>query len=252
MENLIQEELIASKPIMPKMMAENSDLVALTRENVAIVEAMIRTDSSYRKSFEKNAKPNGKNPGSVAYWMMRLKELLIDGKEKDSELRSFEEVVKNVVEAIDRENSTHLNSDGCGREELTQRIIQGKSQWVNYLKDPDNASEDLFEKLNEKTHPKDKKYKPTKHTSFASKFCHYACYYLFEGEPAQDNFSIYDSVLKGILPKYIKAFGLSDKYDNNAINDYHTYRKLIDEIRELTEEKISRNGFDHLLWYYYK
>jgi len=253
MTNLIQEELNASKAKMLKMIEGTKDLVALTQDNVAIVEAMIRTDSSYNKSFKKEAGPKGKYNGSVAYWMSRLKEILIEGMESSIKGFSFEEIIKNTVEAIDRENSTHLNSDGCGREELAQRIIQEKENLINWLKDPDGTQLALFQKLNEKTHPKDPKYKPTNHTSFASKFCHYACYFLFEGEPEQDNFSIYDRVLKETaLPKYIEYYHLENKYKSEALEDYKTYREIINEIREISKCNISRNGFDHLLWYYYK
>ena len=38
--------------------------------------------------------------------------------------------------------------------------------------------------------------------SFASKFCHYACMYLFEDRKEQDNFSIYDGILCKVLPSF--------------------------------------------------
>ena len=45
------------------------ELVALTIENVAKVEAMIQNDSAYRKSSDKNAGPDKDYKGSTAYWM---------------------------------------------------------------------------------------------------------------------------------------------------------------------------------------
>lgn len=39
---------------------------------------------------------------------------------------------------------------------------------------------------------------------------------------------------------------------NYSLDDYKQYRKAVDKIRELCGIEISRNGFDHLLWYYHK
>ena len=73
---------------------------------------------------------------------------------------------------------------------------------------------------------------------------------LFEGEEAQDNFSIYDNILRKVIPVY------ADRYDvdvpDRRLPDYEEYCNIIDEIIERSESGISRNGFDHLLWYYHK
>lgn len=100
--------------------------------------------------------------------------------------------------------------------------------------------------------------KGKKNPSFASKFAHYACYYLFEGTEYQDNFSIYDSVLRKALPLYLKKYEIEDPRinDDYAVGNYKLYQHAIDELREKVEqinnEKISRNGLDHLLWYAHK
>ena len=85
--------------------------------------------------------------------------------------------------------------------------------------------------------------------SFASKFWHYACFYIFEGTEYQDNYSIYDSILKTVLPVYLDYYQIDQNY---SLDDYKQYRKAVDKIRELCGIEISRNGFDHLLWYYHK
>ena len=79
------------------------------------------------------------------------------------------------------------------------------------------------------------------------------CFYLFKGQPEQDNFSIYDNVLAEAIPKY------HEKYCGNKVaikKDYEKYIKYIDEIRKCAKEKhheeISRNAFDHLLWFNHK
>ena len=98
-------------------------------------------------------------------------------------------------------------------------------------------------------------FKPRENTSFASKFCHYACFYVFEGEKEQDNFSIYDDVLETVLPQYWAFFDVGNLTKHSGKFDYKEYSDVIDEIRGKSSRKgytISRNGFDHLLWYYHK
>lgn len=88
--NIIQEELqLADKKMIEEVLYDGRTLAKLTRDNVAIVEAMIRNDSAYRKSSDVNAEPvvdkNGKSKygGSSAYWMTRLKQALLDNDEKN-------------------------------------------------------------------------------------------------------------------------------------------------------------------------
>ena len=249
--NLIQEELNNAKT---KMLATipGTELVLLSQENVAIVEAMILNDSSYLKSADKLAAPDGKYRGSTAYWMMRLKEVLIDQVPTDDD--KYIEILAAAIEAVDRENSTHLNADGIGREEILQRLIQiEKGKLVDCLKHPDATNLWLINYIADTTHPKGKSpkgspYYARTNVSFASKFCHYACFYLFEGEDEQDNYSICDYVLKSVLPKYISYYGLR----NWNLDNYADYRKAVNDIIAAANARISRNGFDHLLWYYFK
>ena len=90
-------------------------LVALSRDNVARVEAMIRTDSNYRISLG----DENDNAKYSPYWLKKLGGFLkgepIAGK--------IEDVIDQVVKLLDKENSTHLNTDGVGRKEMTQRIL---------------------------------------------------------------------------------------------------------------------------------
>ena len=233
------------------------ELVQLTDENVAKVEAMIRNDSSYIKSFDVNAGPiknkNGKEvySGSTAYWMTKLKSI-IEGKEKNL---TYDVIIPKVVSSIDRENSTHLNSDGCGRKEISDRIIKlcNEDNLIDSLKE---GNLEVFDTIQEKTNPNingHKKYKGRENTSFASKFCHYACFFLFEEDELRDKYSIYDKVIASVLPYYKEMYKV-DK--SQSLKEYKDYRKVIDLIREKATPKnkspISRNGFDHLLWYYHK
>lgn len=158
---------------------------------------MIMTDSKYIKSNDINAGRTYKKKeiinyfGSTAYWMNKLKNAL--GSDDKSNLK---EIIKCAVTAVDIENSTHINSDGVGREELSDRIFEKVDDLIGILSDV-NTGINFINYLSKPTSVKDNKHKARKNLSFASKFVHYACFYFFEKDDIKrDNFSIYDSVLK--------------------------------------------------------
>ena len=252
MKTTIQKELDLSKrKMIQEINYKNRTLAKLTRDNVAIVEAMIRNDSAYIRSTDVNAKPtynrkyNIKYGGSSAFWMTLLKQALLS--DQTDHKYSYEEIIKGAVEAVDRENSTHINADKCGRQEITERIIGfNRKGLIECLKYPDETDLKLFHEISRKTSAEEK---PRSNPSFASKFCHYACFYLFEGTEYQDNYSIYDGILKTVLPWYLEYYQIETVFD---LNDYKSYRLAVDSIREASCIEISRNGFDHLLWYYHK
>ena len=221
---------------------DNLLLVAPSLENVIKVEAMIRIDSKYCKAFDKNARPVGGYEGSTAYWMVRLKEYLESHKNLNKDCKEYVDIIANVVNAVDRDNSTHLNSDG-GRNIIKERILGLNKD--DFLKPLKKRTFDLYEKIAKRTSQnKGARTNP----SFASKFCHYACMFLFEGEREQDNFSICDDILRKIIPQYASYYDIDFKKKMS----YREYSEIIDKILDKSGNKISRNGFDHLLWYYYK
>jgi hypothetical protein len=238
------------------------EIVELSRKNVFKVEAMIRTDSNYRntsddtKGIDSIRKGYG---GSSSYWLKQLKEITDTG-DKSNESNDgygYEKIVENLVIAIDIENSTHLNSDKngkkVGRKAVAKRISElDIKDLIEYLKSPRKASGKEFELIDIIQIPTEE-YEEKRHLSFATKFCHFACSYLFKGTDEADNFSIYDTVLKKALPKYIKKYLPEVTKISKYEDDYGTYIGYIDKIiAKLKEEEISRNGFDHLLWYYHK
>ena len=261
--NLIKLELGASKNYMLKT-DDNGDTVELTLENVAIIEAMIQNDSAYLKSYDITAAPKGKYKGSTAFWMTRLSKFL--KKETDEYAYDFNTIITEAVTAVDRENNTHLNAEKIpqdsenkeiGRKRISSEITKfGAKKIYKTLKE---GKLDLIDVISNKTNG------GRINISFASKFCHYACYYLFEGTEHQDNYPIYDNVLRKALPKYLKKYGI---INSNKLKDYVgiidgsnriVYSKyieaidcIIDKAEEQNGERISRNGFDHLLWYYHK
>ena len=114
----------------------------------------------------------------------------------------------------------------------------------------------LFEaiKAKQETKKQNKEFKSRTNQSFASKFCHYACLYVFKGNKEADNFSIYDKILETVLPWYWSRFKVGELKKSGKFN-YEEYSEVIDEIRIENSKNgymISRNGLDHLLWYYHK
>jgi len=168
------------------------------------------------------------------------------------------------VNAVDKENSTHLNADKAdeyagGRTELSKRIIAAKEKLLDYLRVPEKSDFELIKIISSPT-PSPRR--PRENVSFASKFCHYACFYLFDGEMEQDNYSIYDGIVVKALPKYLAHYKITDetfaKITTNkfpkgeAYKVYNIYRKAVDAVIKASGNNISRNGFDHILWYYFK
>ena len=249
--NTIQNELELAKCKMIKTVKyKNMELAELTRENIAIVEAMICNDSAYSRSSDVNAKPEYKNNksikygGSTAYWMTQLKYILKFENQKVE--HSYEKIIEGAVESVDRENNTHLNADRC-RQEIINRIQTiNQEKLIRCLKEPDYENMFLINEISRRTSAK---YRARCNISFASKFCHYACFYVFEGEEYQDNYPVYDSILRKVLPAYLDYFEIKQKFD---LNNYKQYREAVDKVIKSSKTEISRNGFDHLLWYYHK
>ena len=244
--NTIQAELeLAKSKMIEEVTFRGKKLAKLTRDNVAIVEAMIRNDSAYIRTTDVSAAPvynrkgDLKYGGSSAYWMTQLKRCLFDGE------GDYDEIIKGAVESVDRENSTHLNADKCGRREITERLCRfDRGELIRCLKDPSDMA--LIREISRVTSAEKR---ARSNPSFASKFCHYACFYVFEGTEYQDNYSIYDGILKAVLPRYLGFYGIEDRFE---LSDYEEYRMAVDSIRKASGIEISRNGFDHLLWYYHK
>ncbi len=232
-------------------------IVKLTSDNVSKVEAMISTDSDYKKTEIGEDgivyKQDGtiKYIGSSKYWILQLKEIIDNNILYSSKGFSYEDIIGNIIIAVDNENSTHLNSDKIGRIAVKNRILSlSRKEFKQLLKDKKKE----YKLLNFIQTPQ---YKSEKnHFSFATKFCHYVSLILFKGTEYEDNYSIYDNVLQKSLSKYIKRYLNLDIDEKSFKNNYKKYIEYIDNIRSQAEKiygkKISRNGFDHLLWYYHK
>lgn len=237
---------------------DKDGLVELTLKNAALAEAIFKNDSRYSKSEDINNGPNeGKSYGTAAYWITQLSDILLKNNNLSADGYDYKTCLENTINAIDRENSTRLNADKAGRGEILNRILKiskiNKNDLIQSLKYPQNNNYDLIVTINKEIKIPGVSKKGRENFSFATKFCHFMCFYLFKGQPEQDNFSIYDNVLAEAIPKY------HEKYCGNKVTiekDYEKYIKYIDEIRKCAKEKhheeISRNAFDHLLWFSHK
>lgn len=256
--NKIQEEVKASEQYNLKCeeLSDGIHLVKLTRDNVAKVESIIRTDSNYSSFKEANYDNDKYSP----YWIREMGKHLGQITDEEQKETDFEKIVENVIEKIDKENGTHLMAD-CEKDEngtikksardfMKDKIIAcyKNETLLKYLKEPDFSKKNLIDILSA---PTEINGKGRSHLSFASKFCHYSCYHLFSGEEEQDNYSIYDRFVREALPFYLEKYEIK----NIKITDkstYKEYQQAIDAILDKADEKISRNGFDHLVWYYFK
>lgn len=262
----------------------DSETVKISIENVAKVEAMISYDSKYYRSGNELSAPDDKwikefknvfTPmadykgyrGSSAFWLKRISDFYYSGPtyELFADISSnpdyFRFLIFNAVCAIDSENSTHLNADTVGREQLTDRIVLHQSDLISLLKDTSDYP--LIEILSKSTDPQGKTYKksgkdvpfsPRNNFSFATKFCHYACFFLFEDHECEnrDLYSIYDNVVVTALKEqygFVDITETTDPVNFCYARKYKHYQQKVDEIRN---GQVSRNGFDHLMWYYYK
>ena len=228
--NKIQKELKSAKEKYSFiMLEENKKLVKPCFENVALVEAMIDYNSDYNKQGNPNI------PGSLADLMIQFRET--DSNDKKKLLGIIQEAVKTV------NKTNHTRMSGKDQSVIVRRINGfGKENVEKSLK---NSDLDLYNEIARRTEKPEGSGK--RNTVFASKFCHYACLWFFEGKKEADNYSIMDSVVKEILPEYAKAYEI--ECDEKKLDDYQYYRSIVDKIIKASGSKISRNGFDHLLWY---
>ena len=261
------------------------------KDSAKIIDSTDTDDLNDKKDSEKFC-------GSTKWWVDEL-----DGCEDKN---YFKILIAGLIHNIDRTNSTHLNArtkdektdEPQGRKNIYKKImekLEGKEDIENLkdelegIKDIKNKSKDE-ELLIGKIAKKDDKYKNDKfNLSFATKFCHYLSWYLFNKEEDKNMYAIYDSVVAETLPlyiEYIEKYQKEDQkkddikdirekrysHDNSSIKSflkeppfkkeqddekailkfYATYMEIIDKVIEKGCEgspKITRRQFDHLVWY---
>ncbi len=310
----------SKKEYILKRDERNYNLVELTQDNVERVEAMIKENSSYAmtlqdekgipperefleylKKFVNSAENNGSNDkkdsekfcGSTKWWIDELDEC------KDE--KYFKILIAGLIHNIDRTNSTHLNArtkkedEPQGRKNIYKKIIRKlKSKNIESLKSELRDIENIKNKSKDEElligtiAKKDDSYENDKfNLSFATKFCHYLSYYLFDNKEEKNMYAIYDSVIAETLPLYIEKYDIDIKEDIEKLKEkrypknkqsiknflknppfkkdtlskeeeksilkfYNTYIDIIDTIIKKgckESKKITRREFDHLVWY---
>lgn len=186
-------------------MVKGYDVAALTRKNSNFIEAVLKLDSNYKKEqqavppddrFDLNAhasKSNGLYCGSAKFWFNEM-------ANNDSDY-SYKECVLGAVIAIDRSNSTHLETTENGRKKMARRIVKrcpDLDALIDCLSTPFTADDDshLLSCMMRKGLKSIKDGSNMYYLSFASKFCSYASSIL----NSEINYSKYDNVVAKALP----------------------------------------------------
>lgn len=161
-----------------------------------------------------------------------------------------EENLNQVCLTINAENSTHLREYERNKisHEIFEKSNKNYAEFEKLLKDPSYPIISLIRALKgikvtaNSDKGKDEEKVIRDNYSFATKFCHYACYFLFDDDTNRDLYPIYDSVLSDYVKK-------SPEYKHSTEKDINIYKNYVNIIDEIINGKgISRNGFDHLIW----
>lgn len=250
-------------------MVKGFDIAALTRKNSNFIEAVLKLDSNYKKEqqavppddrFDLNthaSNSNGLYCGSAKFWFNEM-------TNTDSDY-SYKECVLGAVIAIDRSNSTHLETTENGRKKMARRIVKrcpDLDALIDCLSTPFESTDDshLLSCMMRKGLKSIKDGSDMYYLSFASKFCSYASSSL----DLTIDYSKYDNVVAKALPIYYQAYckeivrktefmvdnSISDKY-HNRLDVYERYSDTIALILDALSKKdhLSRDEFDHIIWY---
>ncbi len=230
---------------------DGNGMPAVSRKNIALVNALALFDPGYRASVDVN------NEKSSA-------RLIREAYENDPDFLSENDTVLEIVKRIDKENSTHLSVSGGGKGGETQ-AAQGRDLTAKKICCLPNLLCRLRQGDTELVKEIAGAVDGRNNFSFATKFCAFVSRALFEGEEA-DRYCIYDKVVSDVLPYYAYIYLGETKYKKRKTSaiedlfkeekDYAGYKGLIDRIREAAKEKtavsITRRDFDLLLWFWFR
>ncbi len=210
---------------------EDGRLVKVIPENVYKVFAMMSLDPAYKNSMKAD------NGNSSAHWF---------GKLKICEESEREGIIMEIVTRLNAENSTRVSGDDKGIKKITENILnlddlEGKLMRKEYS---------VIGKIIEGC---DKVY-----FSFATKFCHYACMNLLDGDD-RDNFPIWDNVMKKWLGEYIPWDAKKSKSPKEINGESESFERLtayyesyVDALGKLAEKQgVSKTGAEQLIWYFH-
>ena len=154
------------------------------------------------------------------------------------------ESLDTLCKTINAENSTHLREHE--RKAIVKMILNQCKDINSFKKRLKDKNYALVYDIRALKESYENRNTIRANYSFATKFCHYSCYYLFKDDKSRDLYPIYDSVISD----YVKKSIVYKNSKNRDLNDYKNYVNIIDEI--IKDKEISRNGFDHLIWLVYR
>ena len=243
----------------------------MTRKNADFIEAIVALDSNYKRDmtvippddgFDINRDFNdskGKYCGSIRYWF----EKMLDPNS------NYSECVLGAVTAVDRSNSTHLETVFEGRKKMRDRIVEHYPNVITLrgaISIPFTSENwnHIIHKLTEGGLFSIKDNSEMFFISFASKFITYASIVLNNSYLH----SKYDGVVSANLPLYAKLYlnktFRKTKFKVNQNNGnfvakrekglrmYGEYVSTINGILEVLEKvnvELTREEFDHIVWY---
>ena len=244
LENEQKEAENKYRYLKPSLDDDYDFLLKLNHENVVRIEAQIMSNSIYS---EKKIKDSFKAIDNI------LNNQSNNEIKISNSCNEIEGLIYQAVCDVDNTNSTHINSDTVGRKEITDRILNYKiKDFYDNLENPKDANFNLLKEIARITTYDNEKNIHRYNISFASKFLQSACFHIYEDD-RRDNYSKYDNIIKKVLPYYAKRYGVKCEDFNCTKEKYENYEKYYKIIGDIIEKaKISRNGFDHLLWYYHK
>ncbi len=215
----------------------------INEKNIKLINFCISNDSRYRNEAD----------SEYPYSIKNLVQEYIKNPTADN--------LMNLIENVDKQNSTHLSVSGKNKDadnkqgrELTKKYLMQIPDLIDKIISGDHT---LVNNIAKNAITKNNANMDRYIISFASKFCTYILRY----HPTASNknhYSIYDSVLSDILPYYYYQYVHHKTIDvrrdtlKELPNGYEVYNNYIKEIIDNSKCPISREDFDHLLWYYFK
>ena len=209
--------------------------VIISSDNVSKVFAMMAESPQYKKATRIN------DNKSSAYLFYKWK--------KNHTIN--EEDLLELLSRLNKENSTRVS--GNDLEAMRDIIVDDLISVLSKLEKSDYSIISTIISKCDKTP-----------FSFATKFCHYACMFLLDGEE-RDNFPIFDVVMRKNLGKYSETWenayiegkksylknveGYSSLSSIQLIKMYESYAKAISELAKMNN--VSKTGVEQLIWYYH-
>lgn len=277
-----------NKKILTTYIFENEKLYELTKENVIKVETMLLYNPRYSNFNDRNISVTNFVTNSEEYLISETSTSLIglikNGLENEKIFKTDYNVkdgvngnlIFHILRKLNQENSTRASIKDI--KNMTGKIGEECNYCIEKLFSILENTEEGHNLIGNLTVIEGN----NENFSLATKFCHYMCINYFDDSKRRDNYSIYDNIVAKSIPKYfnyfkkelikkdikynefsniekdtlkkdIKKITDMEKRQDKYIEFYKNFQKLIDDIIDVASEKhkqrISRNGFDHILWY---